>query len=1577
MTLTDKGAREQLLREQQLIFERAQIGIVVMRDRVIQRCNPRFEEILGYGPGELIGQSSRVYYPSDDAWSEMGRRAYSAVAETGSFTGEDIYQRRDGRLIWVNVTGSFINPDDPGEGYVWLYDDVTGKRQTEDALKALLREQTLIFERAQIGIGVLLNRVIQRCNRRLEEIFGYAPGELLDKSTRVLFASDEAWEALGRRGYSTMAESGEFKAEQEYRRKDGSVVWCQFAIRPINPDRPEEGHLVLFDDVTEKRQAKEALESLLREQTLIFERVQIGILVLRNRVIERCNRRFEEIMGYGPGELTGQSTRPFYFSDEAFIGVGQRISAAVADTGVFDQEDSYRRRDDTAVSIRATIVLIDPENPEAGFVGLFDDVTAKRQAEGELKALLREQTLIFERAHTGIMFVRDRVILRCNPRFEAMFGHAHGALIGQSTRVLFPDEETWAENGSRVYSVIGESGIFDGELNYVRGDGAPICCHAVGSLIEAGNPAAGTVWLYEDITARRATEDALRQSNREQQLIFDNALIGISYQRNRLIQRCNRRLEEMFGYPAGGLTGQSSRILFASDHDWEEAGRRFYAKGGDRDTFDGEIRYCRRDGTPIWVHVIGRTVDSGDGQSWIWTYEDITARRATEEALARNAREYALIFDNALIGIAYSRNRVIERCNPRLEEILGYGSGELAGRSTRVYYASDAAWNEMGQRIFEAVPRLQTFEDEVCFCRRDGTPIWVHVIGRTVDSGDGQSWIWTYEDITARRAAEEALARNAREYTLIFDNAMIGIAYMRGRVFLRCNRNLEAIFGFPAGGLTGKTSRVLFASDEDWDAAGLRMQAVAREEKGFTGEILYRKQDGTPIWALVNGQPIAEGDGQVWIWTTQDITRRRKAEDALRESHAVMEQRVEERTAELVQQLHFMKQLIEAIPGSVFYKDREGRYLGVNQHYVDFMGLPREKLLGATVSDIAPAELADRYRAADEELFNAHPGTQVYEAPVQLAGGERRDVMFHRATYANADGSVGGIIGVMFDITERKRMEARMQQAATVFDSSAEGITITAPDGSIIAVNRAFTEITGYGESEVLGRNPRFLQSGRQTRGFYREMWDAITHGGRWRGELWNKRKDGSHFPESLTISAVKDAAGNVMHYVGVFSDITEIKRANELLDHQAHHDHLTGLPNRLLLEDRLQGALLRAQREQAQVALLFVDLDRFKNINDSLGHHVGDRVLCDVARRFRALTRESDTVARLGGDEFLIIMEGIHDPGMASRIADKILDDLRGNPVTLEQEFFVGASIGISLFPQDGQDSATLLKNADAAMYRAKERGRNTYEFFSDDLTQFSLDRFKMETDLRRAIERDELIVYLQPQFSLKNGELLGAEALVRWQHPQQGLVAPAKFIPLAEESGLIVALGEWVQHGASHHWAEWVAGGLKPGVLSINVSGVEFRRGQIQDTVRSVLAATGLPPELLELEITEGAIMSQAENSIQVLHDLRAMGISLAIDDFGTGYSSLAYLKRLPLNKLKVDQSFVRGLPDDPEDCAIARAVIALGHSLQLKVIAEGVETEEQREFLRREGCDEMQGYLRGKPVPVEDFRRQFLEA
>lgn len=951
--------------------------------------------------------------------------------------------------------------------------------------------------------------------------------------------------------------------------------------------------------------------------------------------------------------------------------------------------------------------------------------------------------------------------------------------------------------------------------------------------------------------------------------------------------------------------------------------------------------------------------------------------RAGGDDGSRAAREQQLIFERAQMGIVCSRNRVIQRCNPRFEEMFGYAPGEVVGMPTRVYYGSDESWEDVGDRAYADIIRHGVFDSVECYARKDGVPIWCHVTGTMLDpQKPEEGFVWFYEDITERRATEQALKSTLREFALIFDNALIGISYQRNRVIQRCNRRLEQLFGYPPGALIGQSTRVLYATDREWeDAAKHYTTGESLPAYEYDGVMRFRKLDGTAIWVHIVGRTVDEpGVGKPWIWTWEDVSAQRDAEDALRSSNQQLEIRVAERTAELSQQVFFLQQLIEAIPGSIFYKDAQGRYLGCNSAFADFLGVQAADLVGRTVSDTAPPDLAQGYVTADQALLE-HPGAQVYESPVRRADGEMRQMVFHKATFTRPDGAVGGLVGFMLDITERKRMEERLQQAATVFDSSAEGVIITSPQGQIIAVNRAFTEITGYGEEEAVGRHPRFLQSGLHDKTFYRRMWETIEKKGRWQGEIWDCCKDGRIYPESLTISAVKDAGGAVTHYVGVFSDITALKQAYEQLDYLAHHDPLTGLANRRLLEERLAVALDRAARTDRGIAVLFIDLDRFKNINDTLGHQAGDLVLREVAERLRKHESVSDTITRVGGDEFLAVVEDLDAPAAASQIASRILGDLSRNSVMLDQEFFVGASIGISLFPQDGRDSATLIQYADMAMYRAKERGRNTYEFFSRDSSAFSLDSLQIETELRRAIERDELRVFMQPKFSLHSGALVGAEALVRWQHPKQGLMQPGQFIHIAEDTGLIVGLDEWIRGAACRYWAEWDRLGRRPGVLSVNVSGIEFRRGGITETVRKVLDFTGLAPRLLELEITESAVMSHPEGSVAVLDELRAMGVVVAIDDFGTGYSSLSYLKRIPLDKLKLDQSFVRGLPSDADDCAIARAIIALGHSLQLSVIAEGVESQDQLDFLAQEGCDEMQGYLRGHPVPAEEFAERFL--
>lgn len=558
------------------------------------------------------------------------------------------------------------------------------------------------------------------------------------------------------------------------------------------------------------------------------------------------------------------------------------------------------------------------------------------------------------------------------------------------------------------------------------------------------------------------------------------------------------------------------------------------------------------------------------------------------------------------------------------------------------------------------------------------------------------------------------------------------------------------------------------------------------------------------------------------------------------------------------------------------------------------------------------------------------------------------------------------------DVTDRKESDAKLRQASTIFMQVTEGVVITDAEMKVIDINEAFSEISGYLEADIIGKTPRFWKSQQQDDFFYQKMWSSIKRTGKWHGELINRRKNGSLYPAWLTISAVRDDQERITNYISVISDISTIKQSQERVEYLAHHDVLTDLPNRHLFNDRLEHALHRAHRKENRVAVLFLDLDNFKSINDGLGHPVGDQVLQETARRLLGVVREEDTVARIAGDEFSIILEDIQDSQSVAVLAEKLLQAYVA-PFSIENhELHISMSIGISLYPDDGEDVTSLVKNADAAMYQAKERGKAGYCFYTQQLTDAALERLQLENHLRKALAQDEFQLYYQPQYHLESGALMGAEALLRWQSGELGMIPPDRFIPLAESTGMILPIGEWVLQEACRQVAEWRQKGLELQRIGVNVAGQQIQHGDIVRTVAETLERSGLPATLLELEITESFIMQQAEEAISTLNLLRDTGVALAIDDFGTGYSSLSYLKLLPVNKLKIDRSFVKDTPRDKNSEAIVRAVIALARSLQLNVIAEGVESDSQQQFLRTAGCDEVQGFYYSRPLPADQFTR-----
>ena len=574
---------------------------------------------------------------------------------------------------------------------------------------------------------------------------------------------------------------------------------------------------------------------------------------------------------------------------------------------------------------------------------------------------------------------------------------------------------------------------------------------------------------------------------------------------------------------------------------------------------------------------------------------------------------------------------------------------------------------------------------------------------------------------------------------------------------------------------------------------------------------------------------------------------------------------------------------------------------------------------------------------------------------------------------AAKDGKPEHLMGIMLDITARRGAEERLRITQQAFEHTAEGILITDARFQVLEVNLGFVQISGYQRDEILGLDPNVLRAKRRgDEKDYHEIARTVKEKGQWAGEVWGRRKNGETFPLWLSASVVEDEDGEVINYVAVFTDITQRKQSEQQLQFLANNDALTGLPNRVLLQERIINALNRTKRsiKYPHIAILFIDIDRFKVVNDTLGHSAGDLLLQEMAKRLVSCMRSTDTVARQGGDEFVVLLEQFSDAQTLNVVARKIMDAIAKPVFLADNEVFISVSIGISVSPHDGDDLHSLMKNADAAMYRAKEQGKNNFQFYASDINQHSFERLALETSLRRAIERDELVLHYQPKIDLKTGRITSAEALLRWNHPDLGLILPSQFIALAEETGLIVPIGGWALGEVCRQNLVWQNAGLVPISIAVNLSSRQFDDNKLYDTVTSALTSSGLDPIWLELEITESLVMRNADYTFDVLQRIRDMGVHVSIDDFGTGYSSLSYLKRFPVDSLKVDRSFIRDVPQNTDDVAITQAIIAMAHSLGLKVIAEGVENEEQLDFLRELKCDQVQGYIFSEPIPAEEF-------
>jgi len=816
-----------------------------------------------------------------------------------------------------------------------------------------------------------------------------------------------------------------------------------------------------------------------------------------------------------------------------------------------------------------------------------------------------------------------------------------------------------------------------------------------------------------------------------------------------------------------------------------------------------------------------------------------------------------------------------------------------------------------------------------------------------------------------RPLASDVITQTERLAALADDQQAL-LEYARGYVYRHdaegrysyLSEGVGAVTGYDAAQFRRRHPQMLTDNPINAEVAAYTRRSLSGEETPpYLVEIRHR--DGHPLTLEVNERPQREQGRVVGVvGVARDVTDRVRAQQALRES--------EER----------LRTLINATPDIICFKDGEGRWLEANEADIELFRLRGVEYRGKRDSELA-AFTHPIYRDAflscevsDERAWRAGAPNRAEEV-IPTADGARRVFDILKVPVFGESGERRGLVVVGRDISERKWAEEELALAASVFQGSEEGILILDPMQRFMRVNAAFTRITGYEVEELKARAfCELLDKQWSPPNACNDIDRALAERGSWRGELWYRRRDGEPFPVWQNFSAIHDERGELLCFTGIFTDISDKKDFEARIQYLAHYDLLTSLPNRALLTDRLGHALERASRAGRHLALLFVDLDRFKNVNDSLGHPIGDRLLRVTAERLQQAVNEQDTVARLGGDEFIVLVEEWEDTRDAGNIARRVLDRL-AEPVRLEgYEIFIGASIGISVYPDDGGDADTLIKNADAAMYRAKDRGRNTYEYYTPELTRLSFERLDLEVGLRRALERDELVLHFQPQALAADGRIVGVEALVRWQHPEKGMIPPDVFIPVAEETGLIDPLGAWVLRKACEQAQRWDTAGMPPLRMAVNLSMHQLAGDGIVPLVRQVLEESRMEPQRLELEITEGVMVRHADRTVAMLGELKALGVTLAVDDFGTGYSSLSYLKRLPIDRLKIDRSFVRDIPGDRDDVAIATTIIAMARHLNLKVIAEGVEEQVQLALLAENGCDEYQGYFLSRPVPAAEI-------
>ncbi|MDO8989482.1 MAG: EAL domain-containing protein [Sideroxyarcus sp.] len=1012
-----------------------------------------------------------------------------------------------------------------------------------------------------------------------------------------------------------------------------------------------------------------------------------------------------------------------------------------------------------------------------------------------------------------------------------------------------------------------------------------------------------------------------------------------------------------------------------------------------------ETKHRRRDGTLFPVEIHARLIRKDQERYIVAVARDLSERKRTQTQLhlqdtALNSTANAIVITD--------RDAVIQWANPAFAEMTGYTPEEAIGKYPKDLVSSGIQTREFYDALWKTIRSGQVWRGELVNRRKDGTlyteemtitPVYTesNTLTHFIAIKQNVSERKLHEQMqAARNAMLEKIATNQPLRDILLDAilqleelfpamraSVLQVDMETGCLGQGIAPRLPAFYndaingvhpgpGVGSCGTAAHTGETVIVEDiqthEYW-----RDYRELAQRAGLAActSVPFMNEAGAVLGTFAVYYPVPHLPSPVELELVVDFARmtgiavdkehnkikRAKAEALLRTSEANY------------------RNLVESAPFPVVITDAENKTLV-------FTNRPALQLFESTAEQSKERKVVSFYANPSNRekiIARLEAGEVVRGEEVEFITATGKHI-WTLMTAANIafDGRPSHVAALV-DVTLRKKAEEQLREAAAVMQNTHEGVVITDTTPRILAVNDAYTAITGYTREEVLGKDPSLLNSGRQDHSFYESMWDELSKNGYWQGEMWNRRKNGETYPQWMSISAVLDERRQPIRYIGVFSDISRLKESQSQLEFMAHHDPLTRLFNRSAVESRMEQELEQAERHQQQLSVLFIDLDRFKQVNDSFGHLIGDELLCNVAGRLRARLREGDTLGRLGGDEFVLLATPLQEKHDAAVIARDIIASLN-EPFNLStgHEVFIGASIGISLYPDNGSSVAELTRNADAAMYLAKENGRNQFSFYTPELNADARNKLEMENDLRRAVMHNELRLHYQAKVDIASGSILGAEALVRWKKPDGTWVSPGEFIPIAEKSGVILTIGNWVIEQACVQIRDWMDAGL-PGIcVAVNVSARQFRSGHLDKLVKEALEKYAVAPHQLELELTESMLMHEPERAIDTMHKLKKVGVKLSLDDFGTGYSNFGYLRRFPIDSLKIDQSFVRGVATRAEDAMIVDSIIGLAQRMKLHVIAEGVETADQLHYLRANHCDEIQGYYFSKPLPADEFAR-----